>query len=219
MLIYNKNNNRLITDILDDETNKKLNSYFDHVFEDYEYSFFDNIINYSHKDGLNVSYEFNSDDLPLPQELSYLVDLAYEYLTKNGFNVLKTRGTIDFWNYQINNDPFTNSLLEEHYDNEFLDDYKVHSCIFYTQKDSTFNGGNLYYFSESENSVFNILGIDQQKYLLPIESKMVVLMDGDLVHQPEPYCGTGIRNSIVVSLITYDNDNDNDKYSYVDSLM
>jgi hypothetical protein len=105
----------------------------------------------------------------LPEELLYLVDLAYEYLTKNGFSVCKTRGTIDFWNYQINNDPVINSLLDEHNDNYYLDDYNVHTCIFYTQKDETFNGGNLYYFIDSENAFFDILGIDQKKYLLPIQ--------------------------------------------------
>ena len=143
-----------------------------------------------------------NEEEKLPEELLYLVDLAYEYLTKNGFSVCKTRGTIDFWNYQINNDPVINSLLDEHNDNYYLDDYNVHTCIFYTQKDETFNGGNLYYFIDSENAFFDILGIDQKKYLLPIESKMVVLMDGDLVHQPESYSGTGVRNSIVVSLMS-----------------
>ena len=174
VLICDKNNHLLIVDTIDYDNNTKLNSYFDHIFDDYEQTFFDSLVDYNSKDGMNVSYEFDTEEDNLPEELSYLVDLAYEYLTNNGFNVSKSKGTIDFWHYNVENDPIKDSLLSEHCDNDYSSNYSVHSCIFYTRKDDSFQGGNLYYFLESDSSFMDFFGFDRKKYLLPIQSNTVV---------------------------------------------
>jgi len=76
--------------------------------------------------------------------------LAYELLTKAGFDVYEHRGLLERHSYQPSSeDELVRTPFSIHKDNFGGTDWEVATCIFYTQRDPSIRGGNLELYDEA----------------------------------------------------------------------
>jgi hypothetical protein len=113
------------------------------------------------------------------EDLDKFLDLAYDYLVKDGYEVFRSNFCVEFYYYQVNGEE-KKTDFGWHPDNGgvFGD---CNAVLFYLKKDTTLIGGDLLWDSEE----------DPKKIIL--ESDTVVIIDGDMEHYPEPFSGHGER--------------------------
>lgn len=68
--------------------------------------------------------------------------------------------------------------------------YNTVAALFYVKKDETLEGGNLYWNLRECN--------DGNEILIPIKTGSIVLIEGNVPHNPEPISGVGERELIVI---------------------
>jgi len=220
-VLLNTPNGKIITTSLNDETNNKINL----LFNEKKYvckSIWDyipwlnkkidqqQIFNDSLKKSLKFINGFDINNIPLEIGDNFIINLAQEYLTKNGFNV-KKEGIIEYWSFVVDNDE-NNPIFFDVYKNDELFDFNVETCIFFTQNDLGINGNYDYYKIEHTSPLFsttnnkniltkpNELKTNVTRKEIKISSNLVVLISGNQLYGPQPLYGQGKRNYVVVKL-------------------
>ena len=149
------------------------------------------------------SSQYDFDELNKNHELNYIVDLAYDLMGLLNIPVKKSDGMIELWSYCPNGKKLSSSLAIHEDDYGGLP-YKVETCIFYLRKDEGINNGNLIYLENTKIREFMCLTFKNNvERKLEVKKNMVVVMNGNLEHQPEEMSGWGLRNCIVVQFKSY----------------
>jgi hypothetical protein len=85
--------------------------------------------------------------------------------------------------------------------------YPVETCIIYTHKDPTIQGGNIEFWDEAPSTIdwlMNCMGCSSfssaMSVEIPVETGLILLMGGDVYHKPQDVSGNGTRNCVVVQL-------------------
>lgn len=125
-----------------------------------------------------------------------ITSLAYELLSAAGFDVYPDQGIIEFHEYTPEK---RYSPLAIHCDDYGATPYRVHTCIFYLQKDPGLAGGNLDVWDEPPGW-FSCCFPAEPAHEIAIKPGMVLLMSGDVYHRPQDVDGAGTRRSVVVQL-------------------
>ena len=135
-----------------------------------------------HENILNSIEFINSN-----KDICHLLKDSSNILKENGFAIDKNNYHIDFHRYFLSNDDSKfKTDLDWHKDDKGATGYNVNTIIYYLNKDTTLEGGNLLYKRNKKD------------YKISVESNLIILMDGRLIHKPEDICGYGRRDSIVI---------------------
>lgn len=125
----------------------------------------------------------------LKSDINEILDLAKQLLEKHNYQIDDSDYYIEFWSYKLKgNEGKIPMPLIRHKDDDAAVLFKVETCIFYTEKSDTIEGGNLMIFDNDNNL----------SHTLKISTGDVVLLGGDIIHQVEQISGKGTRNCIVV---------------------
>jgi hypothetical protein len=168
-VLLNTPTGKIAIENLNDEINEKINSFFDNVNNTnspndgkktlWEYfSWFTKKIDQRQlfnsslikTKKFNNGYEQNGNSLELND--NYVINLAQEYLKKNGFSTIK-EGIIEYWSFDIKTNE-NNSIIFDVYKDDELFDFKVETCIFFTKNDTGINGNYDYYKIQHESPQF-----------------------------------------------------------------
>jgi hypothetical protein len=125
------------------------------------------------KNGKNIS-------ISLEDDFDELIKESARIMKENNFKINPNQFYYEFHLYDVK------STMEPKFA-WHIDDYGAVNCevctmIYYLDKDETIQGGNLEFAN----------------YKVLIQSDMIVMMDGNVLHKPEPMSGYGTRKSIVI---------------------
>ena len=142
------------------------------------------VVKKRNKKRINQQFYYKSDYNPY---LSFICDIASEFLNMNHFSHDKRFWYMDVIRYQLNKQtkPITSGLAW-HCENDNYDN--LITVLFYLHIDETVKDANLRYKDK-----------DNVKQLLQIKSGTTVIMDGRVPHKPQNPYGTGRRDLIIVS--------------------
>ena len=135
-----------------------------------------------------------------------IVALAHGLLTEAGFKVCNNQGILERHSYKpALNDAPVKTPLAIHQDNFGATDWEVATCIFYTRKDPSIQGGNIEVFDEAPGFfdwLRDCFGFKTEalKIEVQVSTGLVLLMSGDVYHKPQDVFGVGTRDCIVVQL-------------------
>lgn len=132
------------------------------------------------------------------QEIMKLLEISHKLLNDNGFSTVndfkfsnKLNVIIEFHNYNIpTNNNCYNSQFIKHCDDHGAVNANVNTIIYYVEKSSSLDGGDLTIFKD-ENNIDTTLNIQSDKMLM---------IRGDVFHEITPLKGHGVRKSIVVQI-------------------
>jgi hypothetical protein len=114
-------------------------------------------------------------------------EICINLFQKYFMNVNPKKYLVECWNYKCNHKKLK-SFLAEHEDDFGGINCKVNTIIFYLRKDPTIIGGDL---------KVNIKG---NVNIIPIVEGDIIIMKGNILHQPTTLEGFGQRNCIVVQM-------------------
>ena len=203
------------------KTNDKINLAFNEK-NNRKTSLWDYILRFNKKinqqqvfnNSLVKSIKFKNDlsfnNIPLQPNDNFIINLACEYLIKNGFNIEK-EGIIEYWSFDLINDE-NNAIFYDVYKDDELFNFYVDTCIFYTHNDLGINGNLDYYKIEhtspqsiTTNNKYNltqtnITKTNIMKNEIKISSNLAVLISGNQLYSPQPLYGYGKRKYVTVKL-------------------
>jgi hypothetical protein len=146
----------------------------------------------------NQSYKDETKD----ENVGNLLNITYKFLDDHNYTYNPDKYYVELHSYCAIGGkvevPFA-----WHQDNYGAWDEKVISVLYYLDKDSTIEGGNLLYTDnktdpDSITSVCKRKKVDIKK--IETESNMLVMFNGDLWHKPEDVDGYGIRSLLIVQV-------------------
>lgn len=153
---------------------------------------FNSVVSKSKYDKQNytqITHQFTSET-KLKNDEIYIRDLAYRYLESVGLHQNKQRFMIEYWRHRLFAENKTH-IFSKHRDSYGPILAPVNTCIFYLRKDKTFKGSNL--------EMWGLYGRFIKKPIHTFETdNKIVLFDGAVLHNVQPYSGFGIRDCIVV---------------------
>ena len=165
-------------------------------YEDNEHTMLSEIFNsvvskskYDKQNYTKITHQFTSES-KLKNDEIYIRDLAYLHLESVGLHQNKQRFMIEYWRHRLFAENKTH-IFSKHRDSYGPILAPVNTCIFYLRKDKTFKGSNL--------EMWGLHGrfIRKPIHTFETDNKMV-LFDGAVLHNVQPYSGFGIRDCIVV---------------------
>ena len=165
-------------------------------YEDNEHTMLSEIFNsvvskskYDKQNYTKITHQFTSES-KLKNDEIYIRDLAYQHLESVGLHQNKQRFMIEYWRHRLFAENKTH-IFSKHRDSYGPILAPVNTCIFYLRKDKTFKGSNL--------EMWGLHGRFIQKPIHTFETdNKIVLFDGAVLHNVQPYSGFGIRDCIVV---------------------
>jgi hypothetical protein len=147
-------------------------------------SIMDNIVVKGNKKRINQQFYYKDKHNPY---LSFVCDIASEFLNMNHFNHNKQFWYMDVIRYDLDNQKKgVSSGLAWHCENDNYDN--LITVLFYLRMDENIKDGNLRYKDK-----------DNVNHMLEIKSGTTVIMDGEVPHKPQNPYGTGKRDLIIVS--------------------
>ncbi len=150
------------------------------LYHDYSYlnELFDEINKENRSNCLHISKSIYKNN---QEKLKELIEYTAKIVTDNHFNIDPSNYYIEFHKYFVNGKktPFFNF----HQDDGGAVHYNTVTCIYYLIKDKTIEGGDL------EFEKYNVINI---------ESNMLVIFNGKLMHRATIMNGSGVRKSIVI---------------------
>lgn len=165
-------------------------------YEDNEHTMLSEIFNsvvskskYDKQNYTKITHQFTSES-KLKNDEIYIRDLAYWHLESVGLHQNKQRFMIEYWRHRLFAENKTH-IFSKHRDSYGPILAPVNTCIFYLRKDKTFKGSNL--------EMWGLHGRFIRKPIHTFETdNKIVLFDGAVLHNVQPYSGFGIRDCIVV---------------------
>ena len=165
-------------------------------YEDNEHTMLSEIFNsvvskskYDKQNYTKITHQFTSES-KLKNDEIYIRDLAYLHLESVGLHQNKQRFMIEYWRHRLFAENKTH-IFSKHRDSYGPILAPVNTCIFYLRKDKTFKGSNL--------EMWGLHGRFIRKPIHTFETdNKIVLFDGAVLHNVQPYSGFGIRDCIVV---------------------
>ena len=165
-------------------------------YEDNEHTMLSEIFNsvvskskYDKQNYTKITHQFTSES-KLKNDEIYIRDLAYRHLESVGLHQNKQRFMIEYWRHRLFAENKTH-IFSKHRDSYGPILAPVNTCIFYLRKDKTFKGSNL--------EMWGLHGRFIRKPIHTFETdNKIVLFDGAVLHNVQPYSGFGIRDCIVV---------------------
>ena len=129
--------------------------------------------------------------------VNMLIAFAKDKLKTNNFPILEDEFDfiVECWSYNSTGETTIETTLAIHIDDEGAINKNVETCIIYTEKSKDIEGGNLTIYKDGEGKY----AYDKLEEL-EIETGDVVLMSGNLPHQPTDVEGNGVRNCIVIQI-------------------
>lgn len=135
-----------------------------------------------------VNKQFYYKD-PYSPHISFICDIASDFLNNNHFSHDKQFWCIDVIRYQLYNQiKPVKSGLAWHCENDNYDN--LITVLLYLHIDETIKNGNLQYKDK-----------DNVKQLIEIKSGTTIIMDGRVPHKPQNPHGTGRRDLIIISFV------------------
>jgi hypothetical protein len=208
MLVNNER--KLYVDQVDMETNEYLNNILSDELKDYEPGFLSKLydslfgIDNNKPKSRDSYYIFHSEDenpyYELNDDMIKIIKMAKNYFDKAGIKVDEYDGRISFYSDEYNSMKLYQNDSDIHCDNEDMID--GNTCIFYTEKTDTLNGGNLNIYPDYDFSYTTNLEQPTPSIRVDVKPGKVAVFDGDLYHCPQPCTGFGYRNRIIVNLTT-----------------
>lgn len=127
------------------------------------------------KDNKDISISISLED-----DLDEFIKESARIMKENNFKINPNKFYYEFHLYDVKS--AMESKFAWHIDDYGAVDCEVCTMIYYLDKDETITGGNLEF----------------SNYKIVVNSGIIVVMNGDVLHKPEPMSGYGTRKSIVV---------------------
>lgn len=138
------------------------------------------------------------------ESYSKIVDYSYQLLNSNGFSVAEIDYddlVVECHEYNING-PHQPEFTMHTDDYGAIHDARVHTVIYYLQKDPTITGGDVLIYPNAQlDHNVPVENTDLTTcHRFEVNAGIMILMRGDLAHAVEEMGGTGIRRSVVVQI-------------------
>jgi hypothetical protein len=143
-----------------------------------------------------------------------LLDLVLPFFQKAGLTVNPQNGYIEYESHQYHSKTISNN--DEYYSaNEVYTG--VHECVIILERNERLKGGDLHIYNEDNPRDFlKLIGYEKARRLeYETVPGMVIVSNGDLLHEIQSCAGQGVFNYITVTLYEhartgYAKDNDDD---------
>lgn len=164
----------------------------------------------NYNDSLIKTTNFTVSDI-LDFNDDYFINLAFEHLTNNKYNVTK-EGIIEYRQFILSNNKDNAIYFDVYKDDEILG-YNTETCIFITQSNDLITGNiDFYNFEHSSpktqtflNASFENTERTMIKKEIIVSNNTLILISGNILYCPQPLYGKGIRNLIFVKLRNINN--------------